>query len=175
MIRFRSPLQVPLVVVRSWHPTHGCYGYFRHIDRNLVLHIYIYYIGSTTCAKIAPQKLIHRFPMHVPVDSPWFEVLGAEIEHRLPLDWPNQHGTVAALAQQLGSHVMEVKKAGPRGWMVVGYGWIWLDTALGSSNCSVDSCFLMMDDVLVFYFGVRKSVSQKNAPGIDWLKWAEVS
>lgn len=38
------------------------------------------------------------------------EVLGAEIEHRLPLDWPNQHGTVAALAQQLGSHVMEVKK-----------------------------------------------------------------
>eukprot|EP00438_Fugacium_kawagutii_P032439 Skav223743 [mRNA] locus=scaffold3575:90547:96702:- [translate_table: standard] len=40
------------------------------------------------------------------------EVLGAEIEHRLPLDWPNQHGTVAALAQQLGSHVMEVKKVG---------------------------------------------------------------
>ena len=38
------------------------------------------------------------------------QVLGAEIEHRLPLDWPNQHGTVAALAQQLGSHVMEVKK-----------------------------------------------------------------
>ncbi|CAK9011879.1 unnamed protein product [Durusdinium trenchii] len=40
------------------------------------------------------------------------EVLGAEIEHRLPLDWPNQHGTVAALAQQLGSHVVEVKKDG---------------------------------------------------------------
>lgn len=40
------------------------------------------------------------------------QVLGAEIEHRLPLDWPNQHGTVAALAQQLGSHVMEAKKAG---------------------------------------------------------------
>ena len=45
------------------------------------------------------------------------QVLSAEIEHRLPLDWPNQHGTVAALAQQLGSHVMEVKKvAGAVGW-----------------------------------------------------------
>ena len=44
------------------------------------------------------------------------QVLGAEIEHRLPLDWPNQHGTVAALAQQLGSHVMEVKKVAVAGW-----------------------------------------------------------
>ncbi|CAJ1460346.1 unnamed protein product [Effrenium voratum] len=42
------------------------------------------------------------------------EVLGAEIEHRLPLDWPNQHGTVAALSQQLGSHIMEVKKVMPK-------------------------------------------------------------
>jgi len=69
--------------------------------------------------------------------------LGAEIEHRLPLDWPNQHGTVAALAQQLGSHVMEVKKVAQG---VQGVGW-WLDmvdTALRSSNCSVDSFFLMM-------------------------------
>lgn len=38
------------------------------------------------------------------------EVLAAELEHRLPLDWPNQHGTVAALAQQLGSHIMEARK-----------------------------------------------------------------
>eukprot|EP00931_Biecheleriopsis_adriatica_P055456 TRINITY_DN32794_c0_g1_i1.p1 TRINITY_DN32794_c0_g1~~TRINITY_DN32794_c0_g1_i1.p1 ORF type:complete len:1805 (-),score=474.53 TRINITY_DN32794_c0_g1_i1:82-5496(-) len=40
------------------------------------------------------------------------EILGSEIDHRLPLDWPNQHGTVAALAQQLGMHIVEVEKEG---------------------------------------------------------------
>jgi hypothetical protein len=57
-------------------------------------------------------------PKHAgtPELSSSLQVLGAEIEHRLPLDWPNQHGTVAALAPQLGSHVMEVKKVAVAGW-----------------------------------------------------------
>ena len=42
-----------------------------------------------------PPNLIPRVRARLTV-----EVLAAELEHRLPLDWPNQHGTVAALAQQ---------------------------------------------------------------------------
>lgn len=37
------------------------------------------------------------------------EVLGSEIDHRLPLDWPKVHGTVAALAAQMGTHITELK------------------------------------------------------------------
>jgi len=37
------------------------------------------------------------------------EVLGSELDHRLPLDWPKVHGTVAALAAQAGAHLNEIK------------------------------------------------------------------
>eukprot|EP00930_Biecheleria_cincta_P025551 TRINITY_DN1817_c0_g2_i1.p1 TRINITY_DN1817_c0_g2~~TRINITY_DN1817_c0_g2_i1.p1 ORF type:complete len:1803 (+),score=330.13 TRINITY_DN1817_c0_g2_i1:138-5546(+) len=40
------------------------------------------------------------------------EVLGSEMDHRLPLDWPNTYGSVAALAQQLGQHITEEKREG---------------------------------------------------------------
>jgi hypothetical protein len=36
------------------------------------------------------------------------EVLGSEMDHRLPLDWPKAHGTVAALAAQMSSHIVEL-------------------------------------------------------------------
>lgn len=37
------------------------------------------------------------------------EVLGSELDHRLPLDWPKLHGTVAALAAQASTHMSELK------------------------------------------------------------------
>mmetsp|Transcript_35478 Transcript_35478/g.93630 ORF Transcript_35478/g.93630 Transcript_35478/m.93630 type:complete len:1833 (-) Transcript_35478:32-5530(-) len=37
------------------------------------------------------------------------EILGSEMDHRLPLDWPKVHGTVAALASQAGTHMSELK------------------------------------------------------------------
>merc|ERR1719393_772105 len=40
------------------------------------------------------------------------EVLGSEIDHELPLDWPKQYGTVAALAQVLSTHVHELQAEG---------------------------------------------------------------
>lgn len=35
------------------------------------------------------------------------EVLAYEVEYRLPLDWPQKHGTVAALASRLSAHIVE--------------------------------------------------------------------
>mmetsp|Transcript_30389 Transcript_30389/g.48690 ORF Transcript_30389/g.48690 Transcript_30389/m.48690 type:complete len:1768 (-) Transcript_30389:337-5640(-) len=40
------------------------------------------------------------------------EVLGSELDHRLPLDWPNSHGTVSALAAQIGEHIAEIQAEG---------------------------------------------------------------
>jgi len=37
------------------------------------------------------------------------EVLGSEIDHKLPLDWPKNYGTVAALAAQISTHVSELQ------------------------------------------------------------------
>jgi len=37
------------------------------------------------------------------------EVLGSEMDHKLPLDWPKVHGTVAALAAQMSTHISEMK------------------------------------------------------------------
>lgn len=42
------------------------------------------------------------------------EVLGAELDHRLPLDWPNSYGTVSALATKLGTHVLESTPEGAK-------------------------------------------------------------
>merc|ERR1719460_2917722 len=41
------------------------------------------------------------------------DVLGCEIEHRLPLDLPKTHGTVFALAARTGQIVQEIKENGP--------------------------------------------------------------
>lgn len=41
------------------------------------------------------------------------EVLGSEMDHRLPLEWPKTHGTVAALAAQMSSHVVELTPEKP--------------------------------------------------------------
>merc|ERR1712113_424589 len=35
------------------------------------------------------------------------EVLGCEMEHSLPLDWPKIHGTVSALANETCNHISE--------------------------------------------------------------------
>merc|ERR1712048_1387170 len=37
------------------------------------------------------------------------EVLGSELDHKLPLDWPKNYGTVAALAAQMSTHVQELQ------------------------------------------------------------------
>lgn len=37
------------------------------------------------------------------------EVLGSEMDHAMPLDWPKTFGTVAALAAQVSTHVTEMK------------------------------------------------------------------
>jgi hypothetical protein len=36
------------------------------------------------------------------------EVLGSELDHKLPLDWPKNYGTVAALAAQMSTHIQEL-------------------------------------------------------------------
>lgn len=41
--------------------------------------------------------------------SQLMEVLGCELDHRVPLDWPKMYGTVSALANQASVHVMEQK------------------------------------------------------------------
>jgi len=40
------------------------------------------------------------------------EVLGSEIDHRLPLDWPKMYGTVATLANAACSHLTDLKPSG---------------------------------------------------------------
>merc|ERR1712224_885616 len=35
------------------------------------------------------------------------EVLGSEFDHRIPLDWPQTHGTVASLAAHTGTYITE--------------------------------------------------------------------
>jgi len=40
------------------------------------------------------------------------EVLGSEMDHRLPLDWPKTYGSVSALATQMGTHVTELRPDG---------------------------------------------------------------
>lgn len=37
------------------------------------------------------------------------EVLGSELDHRLPRDWPNTYGTVAAMAAQLGNYISQLQ------------------------------------------------------------------
>lgn len=40
------------------------------------------------------------------------EVLGSELDKRLPLDWPKKHGTVAALTAQLNTHITDMELEG---------------------------------------------------------------
>jgi hypothetical protein len=40
------------------------------------------------------------------------EVLGSELDHELPLDWPKTYGTVASLSQALSTHVQELVPEG---------------------------------------------------------------
>merc|ERR1719265_2973068 len=47
------------------------------------------------------------------VGAQLMDVLGCEIEHRLPLDLPKTHGTVFALAARTGQIVQEIKENGP--------------------------------------------------------------
>merc|ERR1719421_1742192 len=47
------------------------------------------------------------------VGAQLMDVLGCEIEHRLPLDLPKTHGTVFALAAKTGQIVQEIKENGP--------------------------------------------------------------
>mmetsp|Transcript_109430 Transcript_109430/g.172525 ORF Transcript_109430/g.172525 Transcript_109430/m.172525 type:complete len:1919 (-) Transcript_109430:123-5879(-) len=46
--------------------------------------------------------------LDLPSGAQLMEILGSELDHALPLDWPKSFGTVAALAAQMATHVAEL-------------------------------------------------------------------
>merc|ERR1719506_665611 len=45
------------------------------------------------------------------------EILGSEMDHALPLDWPKSYGTVASLAAQAATYVSELQPS-----RIIGHG-----------------------------------------------------
>lgn len=124
MIGFRSPLQVPLIVVRSWHPTHGCYRYLRHIDRYLILHIWIV-SEVPNVQKLLHTNLSHPFPCMFPLfPMIWGLGSGDWTSLALRLAEPTWHRGSAGAT--IGISCDGGQEGGPKGFKGLNGGWIWL-------------------------------------------------
>mmetsp|Transcript_33036 Transcript_33036/g.77241 ORF Transcript_33036/g.77241 Transcript_33036/m.77241 type:complete len:1793 (+) Transcript_33036:44-5422(+) len=84
---------------------HGIPAHLRHVY--LTAEVLITMRQALDSPSLSTEDHLKFQGLDVQAGAQLMEVIASEMDHRLPLDWPKTHGTVASLVAQMGVHVLE--------------------------------------------------------------------